>query len=165
MSFNTFAVGMLAATLAMTATMVKAEEAGTKDIVDTAVAAGSFKTLAAALKAADLVDTLKGAGPFTVLAPTDEAFAKLPAGTVETLLKPENKSKLVKILTYHVIGAKAMAADVVKMTSAKTVQGSEVKIMVADGKVKVDDANVIKTDIACSNGVIHVIDAVIMPKE
>ena len=164
MNFTTVAVGFLAAALALNAGSVKAEEA-TKDIVDTAVAAGSFKTLAAALKAADLVDTLKGKGPFTVLAPTDDAFAKLPAGTVETLLKPENKAKLVKILTYHVIGAKAMAADVVKMTSAKTVQGSDVKIAVADGKVKVDDANVVKTDIECSNGVIHVIDAVIMPKE
>ncbi len=164
MNFTTVAVGFLAAALALNAGSVKAEEA-TKDIVDTAVAAGSFKTLVAALKAADLVDTLKGKGPFTVLAPTDDAFAKLPAGTVETLLKPENKAKLVKILTYHVIGAKAMAADVVKMTSAKTVQGSDVKIAVADGKVKVDDANVVKTDIECSNGVIHVIDAVIMPKE
>ena len=163
MNFTTVAVGFLAAALALNAGSVKAEEA-TKDIVDTAVAAGSFKTLAAALKAADLVDTLKSKGPFTVLAPTDDAFAKLPAGTVETLLKPENKAKLVKILTYHVIGAKAMAADVVKMTSAKTVQGSEVKIAVADGKVKVDEANVVKTDIECSNGVIHVIDAVIMPK-
>lgn len=136
-----------------------------KDIVDTAVAAGSFKTLAAALKAADLVDTLKGKGPFTVFAPTDEAFAKLPAGTLEMLLKPENKEKLVKILTYHVVSGKVMAAEVVKVNSAKTVQGSEVKITVTDGKVKVDDANVTKTDIECSNGVIHVIDAVIMPKE
>ena len=136
-----------------------------KDIVDTAVAAGNFKTLAAALKAADLIDTLKGKGPFTVFAPTDEAFAKLPAGTLEMLLKPENKEKLVKILTYHVVPGKVMAADVVKLKSAKTVQGSEVTITVTDGKVKVDDANVTKTDIDCSNGVIHVIDAVIMPKE
>jgi uncharacterized surface protein with fasciclin (FAS1) repeats len=137
---------------------------GTKDIVDTAVAAGSFKTLAAALKAADLVDTLKGAGPFTVFAPTDEAFAKLPKGTVEDLLKPENKTKLVAVLTYHVVPGKVMAADVVKLNTAKTVQGSEVKITAADGKVKVDDANVGKTDIECKNGVIHVIDAVILPK-
>lgn len=165
MNLTTVALSFLAAALALNAVPAKAEDAGQKDIVDTAVGAGSFKTLAAALKAADLVETLKGKGPFTVLAPTDDAFAKLPAGTVETLLKPENKAKLVKILTYHVIGAKAMAADVVKMTSAKTVQGSEVKITVADGKVKVDGANVIKTDIECSNGVIHVIDAVIMPKE
>ena len=165
MNFTTVTLSFLAAALALNAVPAKAEDAGQKDIVDTAVGAGSFKTLAAALKAADLVDTLKSKGPFTVLAPTDDAFAKLPAGTVETLLKPENKAKLVKILTYHVIGAKAMAADGVKMTSAKTVQGSEVKITVADGKVKVDGANVIKTDIECSNGVIHVIDAVIMPKE
>lgn len=165
MDFKTLAFGLLAAALALNSAPVKSEETTQKDIVDTAVAAGSFKTLAAALKAADLVDTLKSKGPFTVLAPTDDAFAKLPAGTVETLLKPENKAKLVKILTYHVIPGKAMAADVVKMTSAKTVEGSEVKIAVMDGKVKVNDANVVKTDIACSNGVIHVIDAVIMPKE
>lgn len=134
-----------------------------KDIVDTAVAAGSFKTLAAALKAAGLIETLKGKGPFTVFAPTDEAFAKLPAGTVESLLKPENKEKLVGILTYHVVAGKVMAADVVKLKEAKTVQGKSVKIEVKDGKVKVDAANVVKTDIAASNGVIHVIDAVILP--
>ncbi|MCL4194416.1 MAG: fasciclin domain-containing protein [Thermoguttaceae bacterium] len=135
-----------------------------KDIVDTAVAAGSFKTLAAALGAAGLVETLKGEGPFTVFAPTDEAFGKLPAGTVEDLLKPENKAKLVSILTYHVVAGKVMAADVVKLSEAKTVQGSKVKISVNEGKVKVDDANVVKTDITASNGVIHVIDAVILPK-
>jgi transforming growth factor-beta-induced protein len=135
------------------------------DVVDTAVKAGSFKTLAAALKAAGLVDTLKGKGPFTVFAPTDEAFEKLPTGTVETLLKPENKDKLVAILTYHVVAGKVMAADVVKLKNAKTVQGSEIKIAVADGEVMVDDANVIKTDIACGNGVIHVIDTVLLPKE
>ncbi len=135
-----------------------------KDIVDTAVAAGSFKTLAAALGAAGLVETLKGEGPFTVFAPTDEAFGKLPAGTVEDLLKPENKAKLVSILTYHVVPGKVMAADVVKLSEAKTVQGSKVKISVKEGKVKVDDANVVKTDIKTSNGVIHVIDAVILPK-
>jgi uncharacterized surface protein with fasciclin (FAS1) repeats len=135
-----------------------------KDIVDTAVAAGNFKTLAAALGAAGLVDTLKGAGPFTVFAPTDEAFAKLPAGTVENLLKPENKDKLTAILTYHVVAGSVKAADVVKLTSAKTVQGSSATIKVADGKVMVDQANVTATDIAASNGVIHVIDAVIMPK-
>jgi len=139
--------------------------AAEKDIVDTAVAAGSFKTLVAAVKAAGLVDTLKGDGPFTVLAPTDEAFAKLPAGTVETLLKPENKAKLVAILTYHVIPAKAMAADVVKLDgkSVKTVEGSSVKIDVEGKTVMVNDAKVTKTDIACTNGVIHVIDTVIMP--
>lgn len=134
-----------------------------KDIVDTAVGAGSFKTLVAAVKAADLVETLKGNGPFTVFAPSDEAFAKLPAGTVEELVKPENKEKLVAILTYHVVPGKVMAKDVVKLTAAKTVQGQEVAIKVADGKVTVDSANVVKTDIGCSNGVIHVIDKVIMP--
>jgi len=135
-----------------------------KDIVDTAVAAGQFKTLAAALKAAGLIDTLKGAGPFTVFAPTDEAFAKLPKGTVEELLKPENKAKLTAILTYHVIGGKVMAADVVKMKEGKTVQGGSVKINAASGKVTVDNANVVKADIAASNGVIHVVDSVLMPK-
>jgi len=132
------------------------------DIVDTAVKAGSFKTLAAALKAADLVDTLKGKGPFTVFAPTDEAFAKLPAGTVEALLK--DKKKLTAILTYHVVPGKVLAADVVKVSSAKTVNGQEVKIDASKG-VKVDGATVVKADILCSNGVIHVIDAVILPKE
>src|SRR5512147_3247952 len=126
--------------------------AAEKDIVDTAVAAGSFKTLATALQAAGLVETLKGPGPFTVFAPTDDAFAKLPKGTVEDLLKPENKEKLVAILTYHVVPGKVMAADVVKLSSAKTVEGSEVKITVTDGKVKVDGANVVKTDIVTSNG-------------
>ena len=135
-----------------------------KDIVDTAVAAGDFKTLAAALQAAGLVDTLKGAGPFTVFAPTDEAFAKLPAGTVEDLLKPENKQKLVAILTYHVVAGDVMAKDVVKLSEAKTVNGKEVKIMVEGGKVMVDGANVTKTDIKCSNGVIHVIDSVLLPQ-
>lgn len=133
------------------------------DIVDTAVAAGSFKTLVAAVQAAGLVETLKGKGPFTVFAPTDEAFAKLPAGTVESLLKPENRETLIAILTYHVVAGKVMAADVVKLTEAKTVQGNSVKIAVKDGKVAVDKANVIKTDIVTSNGVIHVIDAVILP--
>jgi len=139
------------------------ETAAKKDIVDTAVAAGSFKTLAAALKAGGLVDTLKGAGPFTVFAPTDAAFAKLPAGTVEDLLKPENKAKLVSILTYHVVPAKAMAADVAGMTSAKTVNGKELKLHAADGKVTVGDATVTKADIVASNGVIHVIDTVLIP--
>jgi uncharacterized surface protein with fasciclin (FAS1) repeats len=134
-----------------------------KDIVDTAVAAGSFKTLAAALQAAGLVDALKGPGPFTVFAPTDEAFAKLPAGTVETLLKPENKEKLTAVLTYHVVAGKVMAADVTKLSSAKTLQGQSLTISTKGG-VKVDNANVVKTDIACSNGVIHVIDSVVLPK-
>jgi uncharacterized surface protein with fasciclin (FAS1) repeats len=135
-----------------------------KDIVDTAVGAGSFKTLVAAVQAADLVDTLKGKGPFTVFAPTDEAFAKLPKGTVESLLKPENKEKLIAILTYHVVPGKVLAKDVVNLTEAKTVQGSAVKIAVKDGRVSIDGANVVKTDIETSNGVIHVIDAVILPK-
>lgn len=145
------------------AAVLSAAEPAKKDIVDTAVAAGQFKTLAAALTAADLIDTLKGEGPFTVFAPTDEAFAKLPAGTVESLLKPENKEKLIAVLTYHVVPGKVMAADVVKLTEAKTVNGKHAKIMVKEGKVKVDAANVVKTDILASNGVIHVIDAVILP--
>ena len=138
--------------------------AADKDIVDTAVEAGKFKTLVAAVKAADLVETLKGDGPFTVLAPTDEAFAKLPAGTVDALLKPENKAKLTAILTYHVVPGKVMAADVVKVNEAKTVQGGSIKVHAAGGKVMVDNAAVVKTDIAASNGVIHVIDTVLMPK-
>jgi transforming growth factor-beta-induced protein len=135
-----------------------------KDIVDTAVAADGFQTLVAAVKAAGLVDTLKGEGPFTVFAPTDEAFGKLPAGTLDELLKPENKEKLAAILTYHVVPGKLLAADVVNLKSAKTVQGAEVAIVVENGKVKVDEANVTATDIECTNGVIHVIDAVILPK-
>ncbi|MGE0042668.1 MAG: fasciclin domain-containing protein [Vicinamibacterales bacterium] len=135
-----------------------------KDIVDTAVAAGQFKTLAAALQAAGLVDTLKGDGPFTVFAPTDAAFAKLPKGTVEELLKPENKAKLTAILTYHVVPGKVMAADVVKLTEAKTVEGESLTISTMGGTVKVDNATVTATDIAASNGVIHVIDTVVLPK-
>ncbi len=136
-----------------------------KDIVDTAVGAGSFKTLVAAVTAADLGATLKSKGPFTVFAPTDEAFAKLPKGTVESLLKPENKDKLIAILTYHVVPGKVLAADVVKLTGATTVQGQKVDIAVKDGKVSVDAANVLKTDILCSNGVIHVIDSVLLPAD
>jgi len=139
-------------------------QAQSQDIVDTAVAAGSFKTLATALKAAGLIDTLKGKGPFTVFAPTDEAFAKLPKGTVEDLLKPENKAKLTAILTYHVVAGKVMAADVLKLKSAKTVNGKSVQIMVEGGTVMVDNAKVVKTDIGTSNGVIHVIDTVLLPK-
>ena len=135
----------------------------TPDIVDTAVAAGNFKTLAAALKAADLIETLKGKGPFTVFAPTDKAFGKLPKGTVEELLKPENKEKLTSILTYHVVPGRVMAADVVKLSEAKTVQGSKAKIRVTDRKVYVDEAQVTATDIKAGNGVIHVIDSVILP--
>ncbi|HRY45615.1 MAG TPA: fasciclin domain-containing protein [Thermoanaerobaculia bacterium] len=132
-----------------------------KDIVETAVAAGSFSTLATALKAAGLVETLKGKGPFTVFAPTDDAFKKLPAGTLEKLLA--DKARLTKVLTYHVVSGKVMAADVVKLSEAKTVEGSSVKIAVKDGKVKLNDANVVKTDVGASNGVIHVIDTVILP--
>ena len=137
-----------------------------KDIVDTAVAAGSFKTLAAALGAAGLVDTMKSAGPFTVFAPTDAAFAKLPAGTVEELLKPENKAKLAAILTYHVVSGKVMASTVVTMDGKKvaTVNGAEVSIKVGADGVMVDGAKVVTTDIECANGVIHVIDSVILPK-
>lgn len=136
------------------------------DIVDTAVAAGSFSTLAAALGAADLVDTLKSKGPFTVFAPTDEAFAKLPEGTVADLLKPENKAKLAAILTYHVIAGEVMASTVVTMDGKKaaTVNGASVTIGVKDGTVTVDDATVLTTDIKTSNGVIHIIDSVMIPK-
>jgi uncharacterized surface protein with fasciclin (FAS1) repeats len=139
----------------------RAAEPKAMDIVDTAVAAGSFNTLATALKAAGLIDTLKGKGPFTVFAPTDDAFKKLPAGTLEKLLA--DKAQLTKVLTYHVVAGKVMAADVVKLKEAKTVEGSMVKITVAGGGVKVNDANVVKTDIGASNGVIHVIDSVILP--
>lgn len=134
-----------------------------KDIVETAVAAGSFNTLAAALEAGGLIETLKSAGPFTVFAPTDEAFAKLPAGTLESLLKPENKEQLVAILTYHVVPGKVLAADVVKLQSAKTVNGKEVSIKAGENGVAIDNANVVKTDIDTSNGVIHVIDQVLIP--
>ena len=135
-----------------------------QDIVDTAIAAGSFKTLVAAIQAAGLVDTLKGKGPYTVFAPTDAAFAKLPAGTVQDLLKPENKAKLVAILTYHVVAGDVTSKEVVKLTEAKTVEGQTVKISVHDGKVMINDATVVKADIAASNGVIHVIDTVLIPQ-
>lgn len=143
---------------------VSAVAGSTADIVDTAVSAGSFKTLVAAVQAAGLVDPLKGAGPFTVFAPTDEAFAKLPAGTVENLLKPENKSKLAAILTYHVVSGNVTADQVVKMNSAATVNGQSLQIKVKNGSVMVNNAKVVKTDIATSNGVIHVIDSVVLPK-
>jgi uncharacterized surface protein with fasciclin (FAS1) repeats len=136
-----------------------------KDIVDTAIAAGSFNTLAKALQAADLVDTLKGQGPFTVFAPTDEAFAKLPAGTLNELLKAENKQKLQRILTYHVVPSRVLSADVVKLRTAKAVSGDTIDIAASGGTVRVDDARVVKTDIEASNGVIHVIDAVILPDD
>jgi uncharacterized surface protein with fasciclin (FAS1) repeats len=140
-----------------------AASAMSKDIVDTAAGAGQFKTLVAAIEAAGLVDTLKGDGPFTVFAPTDEAFAKLPDGTVDDLLKPENKDKLVAILTYHVVPGKIMSGDISgKSTEVKTVQGDMLSVDATDG-VKVDEAKVVKADIIASNGVIHVIDTVVMP--
>jgi uncharacterized surface protein with fasciclin (FAS1) repeats len=136
-----------------------------QDIVDTAVGAGQFKTLAAALQAAGLVETLKGPGPFTVFAPTDAAFAKLPAGTVESLLKPENKAKLTAILTYHVVPGAVKAEQVTKLDEAKTVNGAMVKVSTDHGKVMINGANVVKADIPASNGVIHVIDTVILPPQ
>lgn len=155
-----FVATICACTLLVGSSFANAAE---KDIVDTAVSAGSFKTLAAALQAAGLVDALKGDGPFTVFAPTDEAFAKLPAGTVETLLKPENRDQLVGVLTYHVVSGKVAAKQVVELSGAKTLNGQRVDITVADGGVSVDQAKVVTTDIECSNGIIHVIDSVILP--
>lgn len=150
-----------AAVMALPMSGARAE---TKDIVDTAVGAGNFSTLVTAVKAAGLVETLKGAGPFTVFAPTDEAFAKLPKGTVEDLLKPENKDKLKAILTYHVVPGKVMAADIKgKKESVKTVEGSDLAVDATSG-VKVNDASVVTADVAASNGVIHAIDTVVMPK-
>jgi uncharacterized surface protein with fasciclin (FAS1) repeats len=156
--FSKFAVaGIVGVTMALSSMSARAA-----DIVDTAVAAGSFKTLVAAVQAAGLVETLKGAGPFTVFAPTDEAFAALPAGTVEGLLKPENKDKLVAILTYHVVPGKVMSTDLKDNTTAKTVQGGEIKIDLDNGAM-INDAKVVTADIVADNGVIHVIDKVIMP--
>jgi uncharacterized surface protein with fasciclin (FAS1) repeats len=153
----------LAAASALTLPALPAfADAHSKDIVDTAVEAGTFNTLAAALTAAGLVETLKGEGPFTVFAPTDDAFAKLPAGTVEDLLKPENKDKLVAVLTYHVVPGKVMSGDLTNGMKAATVNGAEVTIM-TEGGVKVNDATVTTADIEASNGVIHVIDTVILP--
>ena len=157
---------VVAAQLVFVATLASAGHHGEmkkKDIVDTAVAAGQFSTLAAALEAGGLIDTLKGDRPFTVFAPTDEAFAKLPEGTVESLLKPENKDQLVAILTYHVVAGKVKAADVVKLDSATTVNGADVSIAIDGEAVMVDNATVVATDIGASNGVIHVIDTVILP--
>ena len=154
------AAGALA--LAVAVNVQAAPKAPAADIVDTAVAAGSFKTLAAALQGAGLVETLKGEGPFTVFAPTDEAFAKLPAGTVDALLK--DKKKLSEILTYHVVSGRVMASDVAKLRTAQTVQGGSVAIGTSGG-VTVDGARVVKTDIQASNGVIHVIDTVLMPRQ
>jgi uncharacterized surface protein with fasciclin (FAS1) repeats len=142
----------------------KMEKKPAQTIVDVAASNPDFETLVAALKAAGLVETLSGKGPFTVFAPTDEAFSKLPPGTLEDLLKPENKEKLVSILTYHVVSGKVKAADVVKLTTAPTVNGKAAAVTVAGGAVKIDAANVIATDIAASNGVIHVIDTVLIPQ-
>lgn len=153
-----------ALTLLLASGMALADHHGAKkDIVGTAVEAGSFTTLVTAVQAAGLVDTLKGEGPFTVFAPTDEAFAKLPAGAVDDLLKPENKDQLVAVLTYHVVPGKVMAADAMQADSATTVQGGDIRITTQDGKVMVDEATVVQADIETSNGVIHVIDTVIMP--
>ncbi len=157
------ATGFLALVLGMNAGMASVDEPGTKDIVETAVAAGNFKTLVTAVKAAGLVDTLKGEGPFTVFAPTDEAFAKIPEDKLQALLK--DKKALTAVLTYHVVSGKVMAADVVKLDSAKTIQGQSLGIVTKDGKVTINGVNAVKTDIVCKNGVIHVIDAVLMPPE
>lgn len=151
---------VVAAPLALGAVIAQA-----KDIVDTAVSAGSFNTLVAALKAADLVETLKGEGPFTVFAPTDEAFAKLPEGTLDDLLKPENRDKLTAILTYHVVPGKIMSADIAgKKTTVATVEGSELSVDATMDEVKVNQARVVQADVAADNGVIHVIDAVVLPE-
>jgi uncharacterized surface protein with fasciclin (FAS1) repeats len=159
-----FAIVMAAAVAAIGLALGSADtRAAQKDVVETAVNAGQFKTLAAALGAADLINTLKGSGPFTVFAPTDEAFAKLPAGTVDNLLKPENRDQLVAILTYHVVPGKVMAADVIKLKEAKTVNGKMLDIETKGDSVMVNDARVTATDIGASNGVIHVIDTVILP--
>lgn len=158
--FRQITVGVVAAF--MVASVGHAQSA-TKDIVDTAVSAGSFTTLAKALQAADLVDTLKEKGPFTVFAPTDEAFAKLPQGTLEDLLKPANKAKLRRILSYHVVPGRVTSSEVLKLTSAKAVSGDVIDIKASGGSVMVEEARVTKTDITASNGVIHVIDSVILP--
>src|SRR6187431_1515895 len=166
-SMNAFAKKLMAG-VAVAALVLAAGTTGRaqgKDIVDTAVGAGQFNTLAAALQAAGLVETLKGKGPFTVFAPTDAAFAKLPAGTVEMLLKPENKAKLTAILTYHVVAGAVRAEQVTKLDQAKTVNGAMVKVTTKGGKVKINDATVVKADTAASNGIIHVIDKVILPPQ
>jgi uncharacterized surface protein with fasciclin (FAS1) repeats len=162
MKLKRIVFAFLAVCMSVSLAMAMSEEK--QDIVDTAISAGSFDTLVATLEAADLISTLKGDGPFTVFAPTDKAFAKLPSGTLADLLKPENKSKLQSILTYHIIPSQVMAADVAALTEAKTVNGANLTVKADTGKVMVDEAQVIKTDIVCSNGVIHVIDAVVMPK-
>lgn len=165
MSYRTFGLALTVA-CALFGTRTALAGCGTcdKTVVENAVNNENFSTLVAAVKAAGLAETLSGSGPFTVFAPTNAAFEKLPAGTVEKLLKPENKGQLVKVLTYHVVPGKVMAKDVVKLNKATTVEGSDVAIAVSGGTVTVDNAKVIKTDINSSNGVIHVIDTVILPK-
>ena len=160
MTKRTFLAAAALAAFVLPATL-RADHHGSTDIVDTAVAAGNFKTLATALQAAGLVDTLKGKGPFTVFAPTDEAFAKIPKADLDALIK--DKSKLTRVLTYHVVAGKVMAKDVAKLSQAKTVEGQSVRFDTSSG-VKVDGASVVKADIQCSNGVIHVIDSVILPR-
>ncbi|MCK8079700.1 fasciclin domain-containing protein [Vibrio sp. 1CM24A] len=155
---------VLVATLLFTAFAHANHHEMKKDIVDVAAENGSFNTLVAAVKAADLVDTLKGDGPFTVFAPTDEAFAALPEGTVDMLLKPENKDKLIAVLTYHVVPGKIMASEVMKLDSAVTVQGEAVMVGIDHGNVMINKAQVVMADVEASNGVIHVIDAVLLPK-
>lgn len=160
--FLVYVVAVLAVSLFAFAATDNVSEMPEKNIVETAVAAGQFETLVKAVKAADLVETLSGPGPFTVFAPTDDAFAKLPEGTVESLL--ENTDKLKAVLTYHVVAGKVMAEDVMGMDSATTVNGKDIMFTVKDGTVMVNNAKVIKADIECSNGVIHIIDTVILPK-
>ncbi len=162
--FAVFATLAMFASLAIAAHHEKMDGMSEADIVDTAVAAGKFDTLAAALEAAGLVDTLKGKGPYTVFAPTDAAFAALPEGTVESLLKPENRDKLISILTYHVVPGKVTSSDVVKLDSAETVNGADLAIAVEGNAVRINDAKVIMADVDASNGVIHVVDKVILPK-
>ena len=161
---RTFMLGLATAAVTLAGSPAAAQQAP-RDIVETAEAAGSFKTLTKALQAADLVETLKGAGPFTVFAPTDEAFAKLPAATLSDLLKPENKAKLRRILTYHVVQGRVSSADVVKLDTAKSAAGDSIGIKVNGATVTVDGARVVKADIAASNGVIHVVDAVMLPDD
>jgi uncharacterized surface protein with fasciclin (FAS1) repeats len=161
---KTFMIGLLAGALVLSSSRAHAQQAP-KDIVETAVAAGSFSTLAKALHAADLVDTLKGAGPFTVFAPTDEAFAKLPSETLSDLLKPENKAKLRRILTYHVVPGHVSSAEVVKLRTARAVSGDTIGIEPTGETVVVAGARVVKTDVQASNGLIHVIDTVMLPAD
>jgi uncharacterized surface protein with fasciclin (FAS1) repeats len=163
-SRNTTSLGFVfAALMTLSASAFAGDYGSNKDIVDTAVSAGDFSTLAAALEAGDLVVTLKGDGPFTVFAPTDAAFAKLPEGTLDSLLKPENKDQLVAILTYHVVPGEVTSAEVVNLDSAPTANGQELSIKVQDGTVYVNEARVVAADIPASNGVIHVVDTVILP--